>query len=79
MSEQAIAFVEEWVLENVMPVPDDSRDSLAAALAVQCAADAKDAGITDAELKDAFENLTAFMSAAIVTAVDVSRDRSKDN
>jgi hypothetical protein len=79
MSERAIAFVEEWVSDNVGAGPDDADESLAAALALQCAADAKDAGIPDAEIRDAFESLTAFMSAALVTAADATRDRSKDN
>jgi hypothetical protein len=81
MSERAIAFVEKWVSENVSAEPNepDSDESKAAVYAVQCAAEAKEVGIPDSELNDAFESLTAFMSAAIVSATDEERDRSKDN
>ncbi len=80
MRERAIAFVEEWVSENVDAEIYESNDdeSKAAVYAVQCAAEAKEAGIPDAELIDAFPSLTAFMSAAIVSATDGKRDRSKD-
>ncbi len=59
MSERAIAFVEEWVSENVDAEIYESNDdeSKAAVYAVQCAAEAKEAGIPDAELIDAFPSL----------------------
>jgi len=83
MSERAIAFVEEFVSENIHaegyePEGDESK---AAAFAVQCASEAKEAGIPDSEMKDAFESLTAFMAEAIKTANDDEVDRlaSKDD
>jgi hypothetical protein len=83
MSERAIAFVEEWVSENVNaegyePEGDQSK---AAAYAVRCAAEAKEAGIPDAEMKDAFESLTAFMAGQMKLANDDEVDRlaSKDD
>jgi hypothetical protein len=82
MSERAIAFVEEWVGEHVNAegYTPERRDSMAAALAVQCAADAKEAGIPDSEMKDAFEDLTAFMAGQIELANDNEADRlAKDD
>jgi hypothetical protein len=83
MSERAIAFVEEWVGEHVNAAgyEPEGNDTMAAALAVQCAAEAKEAGIPDSEMKDAFENLTAFMAGQIKLANDNEVDRlaSKDD
>jgi hypothetical protein len=67
MSERATLFVEEFVEKNVQadgyePEGDHSK---AAALAVQCVASAKAEGITDAELKDEFDDLLLFIAAAI--------------
>jgi hypothetical protein len=83
MSVRAIAFVEEWISENINaeayePEGDESK---ATAYAVQCASAAKNAGIPDAEMKDAFESLTAFIGAAMMTATDneVERLASKDD
>jgi hypothetical protein len=83
MSERAIAFVEEWVGDHVKAegYEPEGDDSMAAALALQCAADAKEARIPDAEMKDAFENLTAFMAGQIKLVNDNEVDRlaSKDD
>jgi hypothetical protein len=83
MSERAIAFVEEWVSENIHATgyePEGDADQ-AAAFAAQCLASAKAEGITDAEMKDAFEDVNQFMAAAIKTANDdeVARLASKDD
>jgi len=77
MSERAKAFIEAWAQENAGEGydPDESK---AAALAVQCAICANEAGIPDRELDDA-GSLTAIMSAAMVRATDAARDKSKDN
>jgi hypothetical protein len=72
MSERAIAFVEEFVSENVDPdgyEPDDD-NSHSAALAARCIEAAKAAGIPETEMKSAFEDLTAFMAGAIHIAND---------
>ena len=83
MSERAIAFVEEWVSENIHATgyEPEGDAAQAAAFAAQCLASAKAEGITDAEMKDAFEDLSQFMAAAIKTANDdeVARLASKDD
>jgi hypothetical protein len=83
MSERALAFVEEFVDENIRaegyePEGDSSR---AASFAGQCVALAKAEGITEAELKESFDDLTRFMAAAIKEANDneVHRLASKDD
>ena len=77
MSERAIAFVEEWVGDHVDADGHEPEggDAMAAALAVQCAADAKAAGIPDSEMTDAFEDLTAFMAGQIKLVNDNEVDR----
>jgi hypothetical protein len=77
MSERAIAFVEDWVSDNVhatgyLPEGDTA---IPASLAEQCLSDAKAEGITEAEMKDAFEDLPSCMAAQIQ---DVN-DRAKDD
>ena len=59
MSERAIAFVEEWVSENIHATgyEPEGDAAQAAAFAAQCLASAKAEGITDAEMKDAFVTL----------------------
>jgi len=73
MSERAIAFVEEWVGDHVDADGHEPEggDAMAAALAVQCAAD----GIPDSEMTDAFEDLTAFMAGQIKLVNDNEVDR----
>ncbi len=83
MSERAIAFVEEWVSENIHATgyEPEGDAAQAAAFATQCLSSAKAEGITGAEMKDAFEDLNQFMAAAIKTANDdeVARLASKDD
>jgi hypothetical protein len=83
MGERAIAFVEEWVSENIHAegYEPESDHPQAAAFAAQCLASSKAEGITEAEMKDAFDDLTQFMAAAIETANDdeVARQASKDD
>ena len=83
MSERALAFVEEWVNENVHPTgyEPEGDNAQAAALAVQCLAAAKAEGIAEAEIKDAFEDLTQFMAGSIKLVNDNEVDRlaSKDD
>jgi hypothetical protein len=80
MSERAIAFVEEFVDEHVHaegyePEGDSSK---ARSLAEHCLSAAKSAGISEAEMKDAFDNLTRFMAAAIKDANDDEVQRLVD-
>jgi hypothetical protein len=71
MSERALAFVEEWVSENVR-AEDKSGDgqSLASALAARCRADAAAQGISASEIGEAIDDLTAFMIGAIEEAAE---------
>jgi hypothetical protein len=66
MSERAIAFVEKWVSEHVKPQ--------AAALAQQCVQDAQAAGIPEAEIHDAFEDLVDYMAGEIEEANEREAD-----
>lgn len=65
MSERAIEFVEVWVSEHVHggEAPDDAKP-----MAAQCLTAAKSAGIPQAEIEDAFEDLAAFIGGEIAEA-----------
>ena len=84
MSERVIAFVENWVSENIHAegYPADGDDIQAKALAEQCRTEALEAGIPGSEIDDEFDDLTAFMSGQIREANErevhrlVDRDRS---
>ncbi len=83
MSERALAFVEEWVNENVHATgyEPEGDSSTASAFAQQCLNEAKADGITEGEMKDAFEDLTQFMAGQIKLVNDNEVDRlaSKDD
>jgi len=83
MSERAIAFVEEWVSDNIHATgyEPEGDSSQAAALAAECFAAAKAEGISDAEMKDAFDDLAQFMAGSIklVNDNEVERLASKDD
>ena len=64
MSERAIEFVEAWVTEHITAASTGD----AKALAAQCLEAAKAEGIEPAEMKDAFEDLTAFIAGEIEEA-----------
>ena len=78
MSERALAFVEEWVNENIHATgyEPEGDTSAASALAQKCVADAKADGITEAEIKEAIDDLTQFMAGQIVLVNDNETDRS---
>jgi hypothetical protein len=59
MSERVIAFVEEWVSNNVHAegYPAEGEDAQAKALAQQCRAEALEAGIPASEIDDEFDDL----------------------
>jgi hypothetical protein len=80
MSERVIAFVEEWVSNNVHAegYPAESEDIQAKSLAQQCRAEALETGIPASEIDDEFDDLTAFMSAQIHEANDREVDRAVD-
>jgi hypothetical protein len=70
MSERVIAFVEEWVTNNVHAEdsPTEGEGTQEKTLAQQCRAEALAAGIPASEIDDQFDDLTAFMSAQIQEA-----------
>jgi hypothetical protein len=65
MSERALAFVEEWISENITAA-DAAGD--AQALANRCLADAGAKRITASEIGDAIDDLPAFIGGAIKEA-----------
>ena len=69
MSERVIAFVEQWVTNNVhTEALAEGEDTQAKSLAQQCRAEALAAGIPATEIDDEFDDLTAFMSGQIQEA-----------
>ncbi len=80
MSERVIAFVENWVSENVhaQGYPAEGDNTEAKALAEQCRADALAAGIPESEIDDEFDDLAAFMSGQIKEANEREVDRLVD-
>ncbi len=70
MSEQVLGFVEEWISEHVRPSEhaSDDNNTQTKALAQQCLADANAQGISELDIKDAIDDLTEFMAAAIEEA-----------
>jgi len=80
MTERVIAFVEEWVSNNIHAegYPTEGDDAQAKELAQQCRTDALKAGIPSSEIDDEFDDLVAFMSAQIQEANDREVDRLGD-
>jgi hypothetical protein len=80
MSERAIGFVENWVTENIDAKSRqvDGFDLPAKELAARCLIAAKAQGISQSEIDDAFEDLTAFMAGQIEEAKDREKDREQD-
>ena len=80
MSERIIAFVENWVSENVHADgnPAEGDETQAKDFAAQCRAEALQAGIPASEIDDEFDDLAAFMSGQIQEANEreIHRDRS---
>jgi hypothetical protein len=70
MSEEVLGFVDEWISEHVRPGEhtSDDNNTQAKALAQQCLADASAQGISELDIKDAIDDLTEFMAAAIEEA-----------
>jgi hypothetical protein len=82
MSERIIAFVENWVTENVHAegYPAEGDLTQAKTFAAQCRAEALTSGIPAAEIDDEFDDIEAFMSVQIHDANDreVHRQVDKD-
>jgi hypothetical protein len=72
MSKRALEFVETWVSEHIYPEVSLPKIDVseAEALAAGCRAAANAAGISDAEIGEQFDNLTAFVSGQIEEAAD---------
>jgi hypothetical protein len=72
MSARALEFVETWVSGKVdgQELPAEGDDSQAKALAVQCLRAAQDEGIPESEIKEAFDDLAAFIGGEIEEARD---------
>jgi len=71
MSERALAFVEEWIVDHVSAEDaDGDMKARAKALADQCLADAGKKGIPASEIGDAIDDLPDFMIGAIEEAED---------
>ena len=71
MSERALAFVEEWISENVTggdSAAAGGNGARAKALANRCIADAGAKGIPASEIADAIDDLPAFIAGEIEEA-----------
>lgn len=70
MSERALEFVEVWVEEKIAKLGKSSGagKTQAAALAAECIKDARGAGVPEAEIKDAFDDLGAYLASEIEEA-----------
>jgi hypothetical protein len=81
MSERIIAFVENWVTENVHAegYPPEGDLTQAKTFAAQCRAEALASGIPAAEIDDEFDDMEAFMSVQIHDANDREVHRQVDN
>lgn len=72
MSESALEFVEVWVgdkIEGMDAAPADI-EAQAKMLAAECIKSAQDDGVTEAEIKDAFDDLAAFIAGEIEEAFE---------
>jgi hypothetical protein len=72
MSERIVAFVEEWVSENIRAegYPPEGDYTHAKKLAADCRAAALAAGIPAAEIDAEFDDMVEFMSVEIHEAND---------
>lgn len=70
MSERAVEFVETWVekkIESMGKTPTPGK-AQAQALAAECLKDARGQGIAEAEIKDAYDDLAAYIAGEIADA-----------
>jgi hypothetical protein len=76
MSERALEFVETWVqeaIEDMDELPAAGDESKTKALALACIKAAREEGIPESEIKEAFDDLGAFIGGQ----VDEERDREE--
>lgn len=80
MSARALEFVEEWVsekIEDMDELPAEGDDAAVKELAAECLAAARQEGIPDTEVNEAFDDLAAFINGQIEEAVD--RDEGSED
>lgn len=77
MTERAIAFVENWVSENIRAQGYDAMGNLSRAktFANRCLEAARAAGIPQTEITEAFVDLKGFMAGEIQEAIDRETSR----
>ncbi len=70
MSKRAVEFVETWVEDKIEEMGDPAKADRARvkALAAQCVKAARDKGISESEINDAFDDLAAFITGEIEEA-----------
>lgn len=70
MSERALEFVETWVEETIEKLGKSLKPDAAqgAALAAECLEDARKQGIPEAEIRDAYDDLAAYIASEIAEA-----------
>jgi hypothetical protein len=82
MSDRAFEFVENWTADNINAegYQPEGDLTLARSYAQRCIAEAKEAGIPESEINDAFEDIVNFMSGEIEEANnrEVQRLADKD-
>ncbi len=82
MSARALEFVETWVSEKIDEMdklPADGDETQAKALAAQCVQAAQQEDIPESEIKDAFDDLAAFIGGEIEEAKDREEDADDDD
>ena len=72
MSESALEFVDVWVQEKIdeMDAAPADIEAQAKTLAAECIKAAQEDGVTEAEIKDAFDDLAAFIAGEIEEAFE---------
>jgi hypothetical protein len=71
MSQRGLEFVETWVSENIKATggePGDDNTAAATVLAAQCLKAARAEGISQSEIQETFDDLTAFIAGEIAEA-----------
>ena len=82
MSERALEFVETWVTEAIEAMdelPAEGDDSKAKALALACIKAARQEGIPESEIKEAFDDLAAFIDGQIEEERDWEEGEEDDD
>jgi hypothetical protein len=84
MDDDALAFLERWVEDNVRPIAVKLRAEQAEVLAAKCYQDAADADISEEALDEVAEeatdggDLTAYMETALDKADDLATSEDED-